>query len=249
MLWHDTVSDILTMINGQSVYNAARTTTPGNLGLVVLNQAKDWISMQKCWRDLRVVLQLINDSDRKATLPDDFGRMLFVYTDPGNVGKPMWFYTLDDNDIARRYTEEVTQDDATGAQTRKICFPPSTYLPQNPTIVYSKTVANYTQADVDSKKICIFPMNVMLVAAKKILQDFYGVAANQDPNWINNRCAEELQLLEAYAYNNNVALDMAVHDRFGNPVFIAGASLKGGSPRGQRPSPFVPATIFTGGTW
>jgi uncharacterized protein YdaU (DUF1376 family) len=88
----------------------------------------------------------------------------------------------------------------------------------------------------------------MLVAAKKMLQDFYGVAANQDLGWINIRCTEELNLLKAYAYNNNTALDMAVHDRFGNPTFIQGASMRGGSPRNQRPSPFVPSTVFTGGT-
>jgi hypothetical protein len=84
--------------------------------------------------------------------------------------------------------------------------------------------------------------------AKKLLQDYYGVAANQDPNWINERVQEELSMFEGYAYNNNMALDLSVKDRFGNPVFIQGASLDGSKPRLNRPSPFLPSTFFSGGT-
>ena len=68
------------------------------------------------------------------------------------------------------------------------------------------------------------------------------------PNWINERVQEELSMFEGYAYNNNMALDLSVKDRFGNPVFIQGASLDGSKPRLNRPSPFLPSTFFSGGT-
>jgi hypothetical protein len=245
-IWNDTVDSVLQCIRGSSIYNANRSNVPVNLDLIVLNQAKDWLCMVKPWRDLRTDAQIPLDVERKCTLPADFGSMIMVYTDPSNIGKPMYWYTLNDNDVSRRYTEEVTTDSSTGAFTRKIAFPPTVFIPSTPHIVYSKVVPDYTTND--SGKICIFPKNIMTVVAKKMFQDYYGVSANQDPQWINMRVAEELKLLESYAYNNNVALDMAVKDRFGNPVFIPGASFDGSNPRLNRPSPFLPSTLWSGGT-
>lgn len=231
------------MIEAQSIYNTATSTVPTNLGLVVLNQAKDWLCMYKPWRDLRLDTQLTLGADRKCTLPSDFGCMISVWIDPSGIGKPMWFYTLNDNDIARRYSDETTYSAAAG-WTRKIVFPSSTYLPQNPYITYSKVIADYTGTGTE---FSFFPKNIMLVVAKKMLQDFYGVPANQDPGWINMRVNEEIKMFEGYAYNTNVSLDMSVHDRFGNPVFIQGASLDGSRARINRPSPFLPSTFFSGG--
>jgi hypothetical protein len=249
MIWSDTIASILTAINAQSVYNTARTTTPTNLGLVVYNQAQDWLCMYKPWRDLQVLTQLVLDSNRKITMPADFGCCIEVYTDPANLGKPMYWYYLNHNDIAMRYIEEVTIDALTGVRTIKYCFASTVFIPQNPWLRYSKALSNATQAEVDAAtKLSFFPINIMLVVAKKILQDYYGVAANQDPNWINNRVSEELKMFQGYAYANNVPLDMAVKDRYGNPVFIQGMGLDGGKPRLNRPTPFVPSTLFTGGT-
>jgi hypothetical protein len=253
MLWKDKVSDVLAMMNGASIYNTSRTTTPGagskyGLGLVILNATQDWLCMVKPWRDLRVDAQLVLDSDRKVTMPADYGCCMFVYTDPSNIGKPMYFYSLNDNDVARRYTEEATQD-ANNVRTLKFCFPPTVFLPANPHVVYSKVLRNYVDADIDNASmLSFFPLNTMFAVSKLLFQDFYGVPANQDPNWIQNRLAQELRMLEAYAYNNNVALDMAVKDRFGNPVFIQGTSLDGSKPRLNRPSPFLPSTLFSGGS-
>ena len=87
MVWRDKISDILAAINAQSLYNTSRDTTPGNLGLIVFNQAQDWLCMYKPWRDLRVTVQLPLDSERKITVPDDFGCTIMVYTDPANIGK------------------------------------------------------------------------------------------------------------------------------------------------------------------
>jgi hypothetical protein len=250
MIWKDKVVDIYTAIVASAVYNPARTTTPGNLGLIILNQAKDWLCMYKPWRDLRVITQLALGTDRKITLPTDCGCVMFVYTDSSGIGKPMWQYTLNDNDVSRRYSEEVTQDGTTGVFTRKLVWPPTVYVPSNPYVVYSKVLDDYVTADVttESTKVCFFPLSIMLVVAKKLLQDYYGVAANQDPTWISNRVAEELRMFEAYAYNNNVSLDMSIKDKFGNPTFIPGMSHNGTAPRVSRPTPFVPSTFFTGGT-
>jgi hypothetical protein len=248
MLWRDKISDILIAINAQSVYNTARTTTPSNLGLVVYNQAQDWLCMYKPWRDLRVKIQLALDNERKITMPDDFGCVIDVYTDPANIGKPMCFYYLNCADVAMRYTEEATQDDITGVRTLKFAFPPTVFVPQNPYVEYSKALPNVTQEIADTGKYSFFPLNVMLVTVKKILQDYYGVAANQDLNWITLRVVEEVGLLESYAYNNNSPLDLTIKDRFGNPVFIQGMGLNGQKPRLSRPSPFLPSTFWSGGT-
>lgn len=248
MLWHDTISEILTAINAQSIYNTARTTTPTNLGLVVYNQAQDWLCMYKPWRDLVTITQLTLNSDKKITMPTDFGYCLEVYTDPANIGKPMYWYYKDHNDVAMRYTEETTIDGTTGARTIKFAFPQAGFIPANPYVKYSKVLSNATSADSTSGKYSFFPINIMLVVVKLVLQDYYGVAANQDPNWINKRVSEELRMLEAYAYNNNVPLDMSIKDRFGNPVFIMGMSMDGSKPRLNRPSPYVPSTFFSGGT-
>jgi hypothetical protein len=247
-IWQDKIADIIAACNFGSIYNTARTTSLPNLGLTVYNQAQDYLIMYKPWRDLRVVAQLTLASDRSVTIPADFGECRFCYTDPAVIGKPMYFYYLNANDVTMRYSEKVTTDPVTGAKTMTFQFPPTVFIPQNPYIVYSKVLPNATQDDINSGKISFFPMNVMLVVMKKYLQDFYGVAANQDPNWINNRMAEELRLFESYAYQNNEPLDMSIHDRFGNPVFIQGMSLDGSKPRLTRPSPFLPTTFFTGGT-
>jgi hypothetical protein len=248
MIWQDKISDILTAINAQAVYNTARTTTPGNLGLIVYNQAQDWLCMYRPWRDLRVKVQLTPDTNKKITLPADFGCVIMVYTDPSGIGKPMYFYTLNANDVATRYYEEATQDPTTGLRTLKFCFPPTAFIPQNPYVEYSKALQSATQADSDNGKLSFFPINIMLVTVKMILQDYYGVAANQDPNWIYSRLEKELKAFEAYAYNNNVALDLSIKDRFGNPVFLQGMSLDGQKPRLNRPTPFYPSTFFSGGT-
>jgi hypothetical protein len=248
-IWADTISDILTAINASSVYNTARTTTPVNLGLIVYNQAQDWLCMYKPWRDLRVETALVPDSGRAITCPADFGCVIMVYTDPSGIGKPMYFYTLNHNDIARRYKEQVTVDDVTGTRTIKFIFPSAGFLPSNPTLVYSKILAKATQAEVDAgTKKSFFPINIMLAVSKMILQDYYGVPANQDPGWIVKRVQEELRMLEGYAYNTNSPLDLSIKDQFGNPVFIQGMSLDGSAPRLNRPSPFLPSTYFTGGT-
>lgn len=237
-------------INAQSVYNTARTTTPSNLGLKVYNQAQDWLCMYKPWRDLRTVVQLTLDSQRKITLPSDYGCCIEVYTDPSQIGKPMYFYTLLENDVTRRYIEEVTIDETTGERVIKFAFPITGFIPSNPYVVYSKAIPNATQEEVDAAtKFSFFPINLMLVTVKKVLQDYYGVAANQDPNWINLRLQEELRMFEGYAYLNNMSLDLSIKDRFGNPVFIQGASLDGSRPRLSRPSPYLPSTFFSGGTF
>jgi hypothetical protein len=248
MIWYDLIRDILSAINGASVYNAARSTTPSALDVVLYNQAQDWLCMYKPWRDLRVKVQIPLDVDRKVLLPGDFGCMISVSCDPSNIGKPMYWYTLCDNDVSRRYDEEVTVEPFSGVKMRRLVFPPTVFLPQDPTITYSRVPPAATVDDRGSAKFSFFPMNIMLVVAKKIMQDYYGVAANQDPKWINDRVAEELRMFEAYAYNNNVALDMAIKDRFGNPVFIPGMSLNGSGPRMSRPSPFLPSTFYSGGT-
>jgi hypothetical protein len=248
MIWKDTIADILTAINGQAIYNTARTTTPPNLSLSIFNQAQDWLCMYKPWRDLRVLTQLVLDANKKITMPADFGCCIHVYTDPTNIGKPMYQYYLNHIDIARRYTEEVTVDDTTGIRTIKFCFPPTIFIPSNPWVVYSRVLSNATTEESTAGKYSFFPKNIMLVVVKKMLQDYYGEAANQDPNWINLRINEEMKMFEAYAYNNNVPLDLSIHDQFGNPVFIGGGSLDGSKPRLNRPSPFLPSTLYSGGT-
>jgi hypothetical protein len=248
-IWSDTIASVLTAINAQAIYNTTRTTTPNNLGLVVFNQAQDYLCMYKPWRDLQVLTQLTLSSDRKITMPDDYGCCIEVYTDPANLGKPMYWYYLNHNDIAMRYTEEVTIDSTTGTRTIKFAFASTVYIPQNPYVRYSKVLADATQAEVNAAtKKSFFPINIMLVAAKLILQDYYGVAANQEPTWIFKRLADEIKMFQAYAYANNTPLDMAVKDRYGNPVYIQGMGLDGGKPRLNRPTPFVPSTLFTGGT-
>jgi hypothetical protein len=256
MIWNDTIADIVAAINGQSVFNASRSTTPSDLGLKVFNQTQDWLCMYKPWRDLRVTVQLTPDTAKKITMPADYGCCLFVYTDPAGIGKPMYFYTLNDNNVAMRYTEEASQDAVTGTRILKFVFPATTFLPANPYVVYSKAIPSAVLADlspvtVDGNtfyKKSFFPINIVLITAKKLFQDWYGQSANQDPNWIEKRFAEEMRIFEGYAYNNNVALDMAVKDRFGSPVFIPGTSLDGSRSRVNRPSPYVPATLWTGGT-
>lgn len=248
MIWGDKISDILTVISASSVYSVNNSSTPTNLDVIVFNQVQDWLCMYKPWRDLRVDAELVLGTDKKGTLPSDFGCMMFVYTDPSNIGKPMYFYTLNDNDVARRYTEEVTRDALTGIVTRKLAWPPTVFLPSNPRIVYSKVLESATASDRTGTRLSFFPINLMLVVSKKILQDYYGVPGNQDPNWINLRVQEELKSFEGYAYNNNISLDMSVKDRFGNPVFIQGGSLDGSKPRLNRPSPFLPSTLYSGGS-
>jgi hypothetical protein len=248
-IWSDTISSVLAAINAQAIYNTSRTTTPANLGLVVFNQAQDYLCMYKPWRDLQVLTQLALSTDRKITMPDDYGYCIEVYTDPSGLGKPMYWYYLNHHDIAMRYTEEVTYDSVTGTKTIKFAFASTVYIPENPYVRYSKVLADATQAEVDAAtKKSYFPINIMLVVAKKILQDYYGVAANQDPNWINNRVAEEIKMFQAYAYANNTPLDIAVKDRYGNPVYIQGMGLDGSKPRLNRPTPFLPSTLFSGGT-
>jgi len=243
MIWQDKISDILDLIGATSIYNTARSTTPANLNLKLVNQAKDWLCTYKPWRDLQVLVQLPLGTDRKVTLPSDFGSVIEVFIDASNIGKPSWWYTLRDNDVAKRYDEEVVYDVATGF-VRKFVFPPTVYIPQNPWVRYSKVVADYTGTGIE---FSFFPKNIMLLVVKKILQDYYGVNASDDPKWISMRVSEELRMLEAYAYNNNVALDMSVKDRYGNPIRISGGSLDG-SRSGTNFSPYVPSTMFTGGT-
>jgi hypothetical protein len=248
-IWSNTIADIVSCINGQSVYNTARTTTPSNLGLSVYNQAQDYLCMTKHWRDLRVDTQLSLDSDNAVTLPDDFGVCEYVYTDPSSIGKPMMYYYPYHADISRRYTIETTFDDDTGVRTIKFTFPEQGAISANPHVVYQKKLADATQAEVEAAtKFSFFPKTLMLVTAKKMLQDYYGVPANQDPNWINGRVEEELKKFEAYAVNDNAPLDLTPHDEYGNAIFIPGFSLDGSGPRLGRTSPYLPSTLFTGGT-
>ena len=235
-------------INGISVYNATMTGTPSNLALVVMNQAQDYLCMEKAWRDLRIKQQFELDSERKLTLPEDFGCVINVYSYPGNTGIPQYWYYLNDNDIAKRYEEEVTEDDE-GNFTRKFVFPTNTPISGDPWVTYSKVRPNFTAADVASEtKKSFFPINIMMVTAKLIFQDYYGVPAKQDPNWIRTRVEEEIKKLEGYAYNNNVSMDKAIKDRNGSPVFIGGLTIKRGRSM-RRPSPYKNSTLITGGTY
>ncbi len=233
------------MVNGQSIYNVNTNTAPANLGLKVINLAKDWLCMYKPWRDLLVLYQATFDpATRLMTLPPDYGQIVEVYTDPSNIGKPMWVYTLRDNDISKRY-DEVSTYTIAGGHVRKLQWPPMVYIPQNPWIRYSKVLEDYTGTGTE---ISFFPMMIMLVVCKKILQDFYGVPANQDPKWIQQRVMEEIRVLSGYAYENNVSMDPAIKDMFGNPIRILGASLDGSQQRMTSPSPFLPSTFYTGGS-
>jgi hypothetical protein len=245
VIWKDKISDILEMVNGQSIYNTNLNTIPDNLGLKVINMAKDWLCFYKPWRDLLVLYQPTFDLDtRIMTLPDDYGQIIEVYTDPSNIGKPVWVYTLRDTDVARRYDEINTYTPAAGFQ-RRLQWPPTVFIPQSPWIRYSKVLDDYTSEGVEYS---FFPIGLMLVVCKKILQDFYGVPANQDPKWLQQRVMEELRIFGGYAYQNNVSMDTAIKDMFGNPIRILGASLDGSRQRMTSPSPFLPSTLYTGGT-
>jgi hypothetical protein len=245
VIWQDKIADILEMVNGQSIYNVNTNTAPSNLGLKIINQAKDWLCMYKPWRDLLVLYQTTFDpATREMTLPADFGMIVEVYTDPSNIGKPMWVYTLRDNDVSKRYDEKTDYTAAAGF-TRKLVWPPTVFIPQSPWIRYSKVLADYTGTGTEYS---FFPMSLMLITCKKFLQDFYGVPANQDPKWIMQRVMEELRLFEGYAYQSNASMDPAIKDMFGNPIRILGASLDGSQQRMTSPSPFLPSTFYTGGS-
>lgn len=227
MIWQDKISTIVSAINAQSMYNTASTVTPSNLGLLVYNQSKDWLCMQKAWRDLKVTTQLTLDSDNKVTMPDDFGKCIKVYDDPTATGKPQRYYYLEHPDPAKRYTEETTINETTGVRTIKFCFVPNISI-SNPYIVYSKVLADATQTEVDEDtKYSFFPINVMLAVAKKIIMRYYGLSANQDIKQILFDIKEELDLLKDYAYNNNTPLDLTVTDSNGHPIFISGVPLDG----------------------
>lgn len=248
MIWKDKISKIVELINAQSVYNTSRTTTPSNLGLEVYNQAQDHILMHTLWRDLMVVTQLDIDSNNQITMPSDFGRCISVYTDSSNVGKPDWYYYLDHPDISKRYTETVDWDSDTGVRTFKFTFPSSSGISSSPYVVYQKVLDDATQAEIDEDtKYSFFPKGIMLVAAKLILQDYYGVAANQDPNWILKRFDDEMKDLSQYATYNNAPLDFIVHDGSGEPTYINGMKLDGSNPQYNIRTPYTNSTLFTGG--
>jgi hypothetical protein len=245
MIWQDKIADILEMVNGQSIYNTSLDNMPSNLGLKVVNMAKDWLCMYKPWRDLLVLYQPVFDlATRIMTLPANYGQIVEVYTDPSNIGKPVWVYTLRDNDVAKRYDEITTYTAALGF-TRQLQWPPTVFIPQTPWIRYSRVLDDYTGTGTE---FSFFPMGLMLVTCKKILQDFYGVPAKQDPKWIQQRVLEEIRVFGGYAYQNNVSMDPAIKDMFGNPIRILGASLDGSQQRMTSPSPFLPSTLYTGGT-
>lgn len=248
-IWGNTIADIINCINGQSVYNTARTTIPANLGLSVYNQAQDYLCMHKHWRDLRVDTQLSLDSDNAVTLPDDFGVCEYVYTDPAGIGKPAWFYHPYHSDISKRYTVVTTINSDTGVMSRKYVFPTTGGIAANPHVVYQKKLNDATSAEVKAAtKFSFFPKTLMLVVAKKMLQDYYGIPANQDPQWINMRVEEELKKWEAYAVNDNAPLDLTPHDQFGEAIYLPGYSLDGSSSFYGARSAFSNSTLFTGGT-
>lgn len=248
MIGRDTIASVIECINAQSVYNTARTTTPINLGLVIYNQTQDMIVMAGTFRDMVRDVQLVPDADRKVTLPSDFGKALTVYIDESGLGKPSRFYYLNANDVHERYTEEVTIDSTTGVFTRKFVFPSSAYLPVNPHLEYTIVLENATQEDIDTgTKYSFFPKNLMLVGAKKILQDYYGISANQDPNWITSRYREELDAYSKYTTDSNDVLRWELHDSYGNNVAILGAPMDGS---GGAYVPYTnPATLMSGGAY
>ena len=234
MIWKDLISTVVDCINAQSFFNAARTTTPSNLALVVYNQSQDWLCMNRAWRDLIVTTQLTLDNDNKITMPDDFGMCLYVYDDPTQNNLPANYYYRGHPDPGKRYTEEVTRDTDTGINTIKFCFFESAVM-GNPYVVYSKTIENATQAEYDaSTKYSFFPMNIMLAVAKMILCRYYGKSGNQDINQVMMFVNQELKLLSAYCIENNAPLDLVVHDGSGRPVYIDGPSLDGSGFKGQR---------------
>jgi hypothetical protein len=248
-LWSDTVQSILDVISGAAVYNTNNSATPQNFTLVLLNMAKDLIAEEKQWNDLQVRLKVTLDSEKKITLPADYGAVMDggVFVEDEGSGKPTIFFSLNSGDITTRYTIETTEDPITGVLTRKFCFPSMTAANQNLYIVYLRVLPDYTMADVN--KVCMFPKAIMLAAAKKLMLDNFGVAGNEEPNWINLRYKEELKKLVAYTYNNNVDMDLTVHDRNGNPVFINGMAHDGSRGRLIRPSSVYPSTFQTGGVY
>jgi hypothetical protein len=248
MFGQDTIARIVELINAQSVYNTARTTTPVNLGLEVYNQAKDMLCMEGMFRDLMKDAELTLDTDNKITMPSDYGKCDIVYVDNLNQGKPTQFFYRDANDISERYTEEVTVDGTTGAKTIKFCFPNGAFLYGKPHVVYASVIDDATQADIDAgTKYSFFPKNLMLAAARKVLQDFYGISANQDPNRIESRYQEELAKYQKYTTDNNDTLTWEIHDKYGNNVRIQGAPLDGSRVH-SRPM-YDRAMLISGGAW
>lgn len=247
MVGNVTIKDVVTAITCQSFFNTARISTTENLVLTVYNQTVEWICMIKPWRDLVVDASVSISTDNKITLPNDCGRVIRVYTDTSNIGMPTWDYELNNPDISRRYTEEVETDLTTGAKTRNLIFPSTTYIPVNPRLIYQKEVPVATQEEVEvGTKLAPFPMNLMVAVAKKILQDYYGATSNQDPNWINLRVQEELSMYQAYTYQNNARLNMVPKDNMGRQLYICGLTPDGEGERMMNPYPYPPSTMFTG---
>ena len=244
MIWNDKVQDILSLFNSSTIFQTRSTNGLDDKALRLYNKAKDRLCMVRPWRDLLVTIQQAPDAQRKITLPADFGYVVSVYIDPSNIGKPMWWYSLRCNDIARRYDEEVTFDPSTGF-TRKLVFPNAVVLPGIPYICYSKAIPDSDGSNPN--EISFFPQGLMLIMMKKLSLIMIGTAGNDNAAQLDKEYLEELKLFEAYAYENNTELDMSVKDRFGNPIVISGGTLDGSASRVTVPSPFLPSTLYTGG--
>lgn len=160
--WDASALDVYNRLGDWLQYNATDNNVE-NLPLDLIIRAENKLWEERDWLIFTKESDLTLSS-KAATLPSDFGRMIYVYHDDDDDGIPDFYYYLNDLDSTRRYTISVTINRTTGlSKTITFANDPSS----TPTIRYVADFDDLTTSNYSTAKL-IFPAELTLLTAQKI---------------------------------------------------------------------------------
>ncbi len=219
MNWTQQLGNVLLRFRAQ--LNLSSVTGITDLALDHAKRAQSTLWGLKEWSPLlkRAALTV---SDRVATLPSDFGRLIQggVYEDSDGTGHPDYYYTLNgDYQTGYRWANEF--DANTSAFVWKIEFHTA---PSNPYVAYIQVLPELT----GSSSYLFFPQELLLSQMKLHYLEDRNKPDSNAYQVAQNSFWRELQNFVNMTQYQNVSLRQEIRGPYGEPVSQPGYNIDDG---------------------
>lgn len=214
--WTALVSDVKPELTD---WLKTRGGTVSDLPLSLINRGRQRIWAYKPWDFLKKTSSLTLSALRTAALPSDFGRMLSVYHDSDNDGRPDWYYYRDDVRTDHRYT--ITASITLTAQPGwTLLFAKSPDY--TPVCLYQMAIEDCTA----NAHYLFFPRDLVIRAAQlcHVVENKMGAAEIKEIREDFDRLMLDFE--QMCQYSNN-AQDMRLKDNLGDQIQTEGYTLDG----------------------
>lgn len=193
-----------------------------DLTLDLCNRAQDWLWLRRDWEDL-IVRQTLSLTDKSASLPSNFGRVLRVWHDSDEDGKPDYYYYRQARYDDGYYISDSFTKAAGHSKTITFFQDPTHTV----TLEYIKTLDHFVGS---GDEYSFFTPDLLIRTAQKIHIEESDLVGKEYEAIINSH-AELLRDYEVAHQYRNSDMRMESLDDHGDPIETESYNLIGDTDR------------------